>query len=377
MCASRSEVLQILVVDDEPSVRTLISRFLGMRGYRATEAGSGEEALSVLARAPFDLILADVQMPGMNGISLLAEVRRRYPDTPVLMLTGCERVSTAVEAMKGGALDYVLKPFHLEQVEASVREALKRQSDLRERAGRMARLEKIVREQTVQLHDLLDTLNHASEGALESLVAALDAREHETKAHSRRVAEYTVYLARRMILPEGSIETIRRGAMLHDIGKIGISDNILLKPSRLTDKEWREMQRHPQIGYWILDAVETLRPAAEIVLSHHERFDGGGYPRGLRGEEIPLGARIFSVVDSFDAITSDRPYQRGQPHEMAREEIAMNSGVQFDPAVVVSFLHVPPGVWSAIRGRTLAESSRQDSDLPLNGVEQCRPDNLQ
>jgi len=164
--------------------------------------------------------------------------------------------------------------------------------------------------------------------------------------------------------------------MLHDIGKIGISDNILLKPAPLTDREWREMQRHPQIGYWILNAVETLRPAAEIVLSHHERFDGSGYPRRLRGEEIPLGARIFSVVDSFDAITSDRPYQRVQPYETAREEIALNSGVQFDPLVVTAFLRVPPGVWSAIRNRTLAEGSRPSTGVPPMVLEPCRLNNL-
>jgi len=376
MSATWDPVRQILVVDDEEAVRILIGRFLSRLGYRATEAASGEEALTAMARDRFDLVLSDVKMPGMNGMSLLAEVRRRYPDTPVLMLTGCENVSTAVDAMKGGAFDYVLKPFRLDQVETSVREALKRQSDLREQAGRLEQLEKTVREQTVQLHTLLGDLNEASEGTLEALVAALDAREHETKAHSRRVAEYTVYLARGMNLPDEAIETIRRGAMLHDIGKIGISDNILLKPSRLTEREWREMQRHPQIGYWILDAVETLRPAAEIVLSHHERFDGRGYPRGLRGEDIPLGARIFSVVDSFDAITSDRPYQRGKPYETARDEIAMNSGVQFDPLMVSAFLHVPAGVWSAIKSRTLAEGSRPLAGLPPMVLESCRLSNL-
>lgn len=376
MRASWDPVQQILVVDDEESVRSLIGRFLNRLGFRATEASSGEEALDALAQGQFDLVLSDVHMPGMNGMSLLAEVRRRYPDTPVLMLTGCENVSTAVDAMKSGAFDYVLKPFRLDQVEASVREALKRQSDLRERAGRMEQLEKTVREQTIQLHTLLGNLSEASEGTLEALVAALDAREHETEAHSRRVAEYTVYLARGMNLAGEVVETIRRGAMLHDIGKIGISDNILLKPAPLTDREWREMQRHPQIGYWILNAVETLRPAAEIVLSHHERFDGSGYPRRLRGEEIPLGARIFSVVDSFDAITSDRPYQRVQPYETAREEIALNSGVQFDPLVVTAFLRVPPGVWSAIRNRTLAEGSRPSTGVPPMVLEPCRLNNL-
>jgi putative nucleotidyltransferase with HDIG domain len=207
----------------------------------------------------------------------------------------------------------------------------------------------------VELRELLNHLEETSEITLEALVTALDAREHETRAHSKRVGEYAVCLARQMGIHGEELETIRRGAMLHDIGKIGISDRILLKPSSLTESEWREMRKHPQIGYWILSGVRSLRHAAQIVLCHHERFDGGGYPAGLRGDAIALGARIFSAADSLDAMTSDRPYHRGVSWEEARREIAANAGGQFDPQVVRVFREVPVRTWEAIRERTLQE----------------------
>ena len=374
MGVSHDPAWRILVVDDEGSIRHLLSRFLRGRGFSADEAPSGNDALEALSRGRYDLVLSDVNMPGMNGLSLLAEIRRHHPDTPVLMLTGCEDVSMAVGAMKTGAVDYVLKPVDFSKLEHSIRDAVGRHSEIRLQANYLAQLEKTVQEQTAELRSLVGHLNIASESTLGALVAALDAREHETRAHSRRVAEYAVYLAGRMNVAGDSLETIRRGALLHDIGKIGISDNILLKPSSLTEREWREMHRHPQIGYWILSAVESLRPAAEIVLAHHERYDGTGYPRKLSGPDIPLGARIFSVVDSFDAITSDRPYKSGKSYQAAREEVHQNSGGQFDPSVVDAFLKITPDVWSSIRDRVLSESSSAAPDLP-HWVLQCRSSN--
>ena len=355
---------RVLVVDDEQPVRELLARFLDSQGFQAAQAATAEEALALLEREPVEVVLSDVQMPGMNGLSLLSEIRRRYPDVAVLMLTACEDVSMAVDAMKAGALDYVTKPFELEKVARAVSEASQRHRALRNEEGRLHDLERTVQEQTAQLRALLGDLDEASEGTLDALVAALDAREHETQAHSHRVAEYTVRLASEMGLRRSEIETIRQGAMLHDIGKIGISDNILLKPGQLTEAEWREMRRHPQIGYWILNGIERLRPAAGIVLSHHERFDGTGYPRGLKAEQIPLGARIFSVADSLDAITSDRPYKYRKSYDAAREEIRKNAGLQFDPGVVHCFLRIPSIEWTDIRARTLSDSFRTFSDLP-------------
>ncbi len=279
------------------------------------------------------------------------------------MLTACEDLTLAVNAMRIGARDYILKPFRLSEITVSVQEALERRRNKIEQAERMALLEETVNERTVELRKLLDRLHDASEITLEALVAALDAREHETQAHSKRVSEYTLYLAREMSVDASQLEIVRRGAMLHDIGKIGISDSILLKPSKLTNEEWVDMQKHPQIGYWILHGIEALNPASEVVLSHHEKYDGTGYPRKLNAASIPLGARIFSVTDCLDVVTSDRPYRKASSYEDARAEISQFSGIQFDPDVVRYFLQVPLHVWTDIRQMTARASTRSRLDL--------------
>jgi len=345
---------RVLVVDDEDPIRALLALHLAKQEFEVVTARDARDALESLARTSVDLVLSDVRMPGMDGISLLAEIVRRHPQVGVIMLTGCEDVSIAVRAMKIGAVDYILKPFRLSDVDEGIRLALERRRELLAGAERVRELEEAVERQTEHLRDVLADLQDASESTLEALVAALDAREHETLAHSRRVGDYAVHLGGAMGLEKPELEVIRRGAMLHDIGKIGIPDRILLNPGQLTDAEWREMRRHPEIGYWIVRGVDTLRPAAEIVLCHHERYDGAGYPRGLRGDEVALGARIFSVVDSLDAITSDRPYRQGDSYQAAREEIAAHAGTQFDPAVVAHFLEVRPEAWSRIRENSLA-----------------------
>jgi putative nucleotidyltransferase with HDIG domain len=354
---------RVLVVEDEAPIRALLTQYLESRGYETGSAAEGGQALAVLSQMPFDLVLSDVRMPGMDGIALLSEIVRKYPQTGVLLLTGCEDVGMAVAAMKAGALDYVLKPFRLDEVETSLRNALDRRRVALDKAAHMRQLEDAVRRQTVELRETLAHLEEASENTLEALVSALDAREHETKAHSKRVGEYTVHLARELGVSGSNLDVIRRGAMLHDIGKIGIPDSILLKPEHLTDGEWNEMRKHPQIGYWILRGVESLKSAADIALCHHERYDGRGYPRGLKGDEIAFGARIFSLTDSLDAMTSDRPYHRGISWEEARREIAANAGTQFDPNVVDAFMRVPVHVWCDIRDRTLAEPVRALPDI--------------
>jgi putative nucleotidyltransferase with HDIG domain len=359
------EARRILIVEDERPIRKLLRRYLEQQGFKVAEAAGGDEALVQLAASDVDLVLSDVRMPGMTGIELLSQIVRIHPGAGVVMLTGCEDVSMAVQAMKLGALDYVQKPFVLEDVGASVRKALDVRDEQRQHVRYVSDLERAVEERSVALRDTLNHLHEASESTLEALVAALDAREHETQAHSVRVSEYTLHLARAMGVHNGQLEAIRRGAMLHDIGKIGISDRILLKPGRLTEAEWSEMRRHPEIGHWILNGVESLRPASENALSHHERFDGSGYPRQLKGEEIPLGARIFAVADSLDAITSDRPYHPSRSYEQARDEIARNAGTQFDPHVVSLFLEVPAEVWAEIRRRTLETPGRQPDPMEV------------
>jgi cyclic di-GMP phosphodiesterase len=347
-----SRTCRILIVDDEPPIRALLGEFLDQSGYEVSLAANGEDALQQLAVRPFDLVMSDVRMPGMNGLELLTEIVGRYPSVGVIMLTACEDLTLAVNAMRIGALDYILKPFRLNEIAQGLEDALKRKQNMLEQERRLELLEATVNERTVELRKMLDRLHDASEITLEALVAALDAREHETRAHSKRVSEYTLYLGREMGIDSSLFDVIRRGAMLHDIGKIGISDSILLKPGKLTDPEWVEMQRHPEIGFWILEGIEALQPASDIVLSHHEKYDGTGYPSGLGGGDIPLGARMFAVMDCLDVMTSDRPYRRAMSYETARAEITRFAGSQFDPEVVKYFLRVPPQMWLEIRENT-------------------------
>ncbi|MGH9661565.1 MAG: HD domain-containing phosphohydrolase [Bryobacteraceae bacterium] len=356
---------RILIVDDEAPIRLLLGEFLQGEGYEVTLASNGHEAIEALSRGAFDLVMSDVRMPGMNGLELLGEVVKQHPTVGVLMLTACEDLTLAVNAMRIGALDYILKPFRLGEIAVSVKNALERRRSQLEQSRRVQTLEETVTERTVELRKMLERLRDASEITLEALVSALDAREHETQAHSKRVSEYTIYLAREMAIDTALLDVIRRGAMLHDIGKIGISDTILLKPGKLTEAEWVEMQKHPQIGYWILDGIEALHPASDIVLSHHERFDGKGYPRGLAGSGIPLGARIFAVMDCLDVMTSDRPYRRAMSYDAARQEIIEYSGTQFDPDVVKYFVQVPQRTWNEIRQNTVRAARSQPSAIAV------------
>ena len=343
----------ILIVDDEEHIRHLLGECLRGEGYLIESARDADEALAILTRKEFDLVLSDVRMPGMSGLELLEVIREEHADVSVLMVTACDDVSMAVQAMKEGSLDYVLKPFRLEDVRKTVRHALDRHNGAILRKRHVMELEEVVKEQTLELRRTFERLEDASSKTLEALVAALDAREHETQAHSKRVSEFALHLARIIGVDAALLPDIGRGAMLHDIGKIGVSDNILLKPGSLIEEEWVEMRKHPQIGYWIVDGIHGLKEASKIVVAHQEKFDGSGYPQGLKGEEIPLPARIFSVIDCFDAITSDRPYRKAAQYDTARAEILRCSGTQFDPTVVRHFLQVPPEQWLEIRQKVL------------------------
>jgi putative nucleotidyltransferase with HDIG domain len=294
-------------------------------------------------------VLCDLKLSGRDGLWLLDRLRAEQPATAVIMLTAHGDTEAAVECLRRGASDYLLKPPNLIDLVRSIERALaKRRLELARHRYRTS-LEQRVREKTADLSKALREVEAAYSSTLYALVAALDAREHETSDHSRRVVRYTLAIAERMGVPAAELPDIARGALLHDIGKIGVPDAILLKPGKLLPAEWDEMRKHPATGHTILQSIPFLQVPAEIVLAHQERWDGKGYPSGLVGEEIPLGARVFAIADTLDAITSNRPYRRGQPLEKARAEIARFAGVQFDPRCAEAFLSIDPALLEALR----------------------------
>src|SRR5690242_4152835 len=341
---------RILVVDDEEPIREIISSMLSAAGYKTRQAASGMEALAILNSAgEFELMLSDLMMAELDGIALLERSKEKYPDMPVIMVTAVHDISVALAAIRNGAYDYLLKPFEREQLLAMVRRALEHRRLKLENRAYQSNLESLVAARTEQLRQAMSDLERSYDVTLEALGDALDLKDAETEGHSKRVTAFTIAIARTMDVPKEDISVIARGAFLHDIGKMAIPDAILRKPGALTPDEIAIMREHCYRGYVIVKKIPFLAEAAEIVYSHQERYDGTGYPRGLKGEEIPLGARIFSVADTLDAITSNRPYRAAQTVEAAREEIERWSGRQFDPEVVKVFIKMPDNIWEDLR----------------------------
>ena len=341
---------RILVVDDEDSIREIVSSMLGSVNYHCRQAASGLEALALLdSGEEFELMLSDLMMAGMDGIGLLEKTKERYPDMPVVMVTAVHDISVALTAIRNGAYDYLLKPFEREQLLNTVRRALENRRLKLENRAYQTNLEALVQQRTEQLRQALGELEKSYDITLEALGDALDMKDAETEGHSRRVTAYTIAIARAMGLPKEEIAVIARGAFLHDIGKMAIPDSILRKPGALTDDEVTIMKEHAFLGYKMLQKIPFLKEAAEIVYAHQEKYDGSGYPRGLKGEQIPIGARIFSIADTLDAIRSDRPYRPKRPLSAAKKEIDVWSGRQFDPEIVKVFNEIPEKLWDDLR----------------------------
>jgi putative nucleotidyltransferase with HDIG domain len=341
---------RILVVDDEETIREIVSSMLAGAQFQTRQAASGVEAMALLESGEeFDLVLSDLMMAEMDGIALLERAKEKYPDVPVVMVTAVHDIQVALQALRNGAYDYLLKPFEREQLLATVRRALENRRLKRENDAYRTNLEALVAARTQQWKAALSDLERSYDITLEALGDALDLKDAETEGHSRRVTAFTIAIAQRMGLPKDDIRVIARGAFLHDIGKMAIPDKILTKPDKLTPDEVDVMKEHAWYGYKIVKNIPFLSEASEIVYSHQERFDGTGYPRRLKGDEIPLGARIFSIADTFDAITSDRPYRHKQSDEAAFKEIELWSGRQFDPRIVEVFLSMPANIWPDLR----------------------------
>ena len=344
---------RVLIVDDESDIRVTLRAAFGSAGYECRIAGNGEEAVALYDTERAPLTITDLKMPVMDGLELLRHLRARDADAAVIMLTGAADVAVAVESLKQGASDFILKPVDLDQILLSAERALERRDLLIEHREHQNLLECRVAEATRDLGAALAELQQTYQATLEALGSALATREVGTELHSRRVHAYSLALARAHRLPEPALEALGRGVLLHDIGKIGISDAILLKPGPLTPEEWATMRRHPEVGRQLLERIPFLRDAIPVVYHHHERWDGTGYPLGLAGPAIPLGARIFAVADAFDALTFDRPYSTAMPMVVARERIRAAAGTHFDPDVVATFLAMPLDVFETARARSL------------------------
>jgi putative nucleotidyltransferase with HDIG domain len=343
---------RILIVDDEPEITAILSDlFYGK--YDCSTAGSAEEALGRLAEQNYELVISDITMPGMSGLDMIPHVKGNSPNTVVVMISGMQTVESAIEALRLGAFDYVMKPFDLRQVEAVVTRALEHQDLIVAKQRYEDHLEELVEQRTAELDQALNSLEEAYRSTLKALTTALETRDLETHGHSERVVSYSMRLGREYGLDSQRLKSLEFGSLLHDIGKIGVPDLILRKPAKLTSEEWVLMREHPVHGQQILRGIKFLEGAARVVAQHHEKWDGSGYPLGLSGDDIDICARIFSVADAFDAITSDRVYRKGKPYQTAAQELDEWAGRQFDPKVVEAFHRVPPEDWQELHDQSL------------------------
>ncbi len=323
-----------LLVDDEPLLRQALARLMTTDGFTCLEAASGAEALTHLRDHPVTLVLTDLRMPGMDGMAMLREIRTAYPDVAVVMITGVADVEVAVSCLAVGAMDYLMKPFTVEDVRARVGQALEKRRLVLDNRDYQERLEERVRAQAQRLENLFLA-------SMQAFAAALEVKDRYTRGHSIRVSQYSVAIARTLRLDPETVRQVEIGGHLHDIGKMGVRESVLNKSGPLTDEEYEHIMAHPLIGWRILSPLLTDVPLAlNIVRSHHERFDGRGVPDGLAATAIPLEARIAAVADAYDAMTSGRAYRRGGrlSHAAAVAEIERCRGTQFDPTVVDAFM---------------------------------------
>ncbi len=343
---------RILIVDDEAEITEILADLLS-GDYDCSRAGSAEDALTRLRDDEFQLVISDITMPGMSGLDMIPHVKEQSPDTVVVMISGMQTVESAISALRVGAFDYLMKPFDLRQVEAVVKRALEHHDLVVAKQRYENHLEELVEQRTAELDRALNSLEGAYRSTLKALTAALETRDSETHGHSERVVSYSLRLGREYGLSSAEMKALEFGSLLHDIGKIGVPDSILRKPAKLTEEEWVRMREHPLHGQQILRGIEFLQGASRVVAQHHEKWDGTGYPLGLRNEEIDICARIFSVADAFDAITSDRVYRRGKPYEAAAQELDDWAGRQFDPKIVEAFHRVPKSDWEELHRQSL------------------------
>ncbi len=349
---------RILVAEREALMRVIIQRKMSELGHLCETCEGWQDALRRLEAAEFDLLVADILPQEELGSILLGESLRLRPDLAVILMAAQADLAAAVSSLKEGAYDYVTKPVSLDDICLSVARALERRRLLLENRRYRQTLEQSIESRTLELKEAVETLRQTYHSTLLALGTALDSRDHDGDGHSLRSTMYALRLARFLGLGEAEMRSLEQAGFLHDIGKIGLPDRLLRKPGPLNSQEWALMRKHPEIGYRILSGIKFLREASVIILQHHENYDGTGYPAGLRGEEITLGARIFAVADTLDCLTTDRPFQTAVSMEEARERISHAGSTRLDPWIVDAFLELPAEEWSAIRAAVAGKGRR-------------------
>jgi len=330
---------QILIVDDEEVICSILARRLTREGYTCVTANDGREALQYFYKHPFSLIISDIKMPEMDGLALLKRVKATNPKMMVIMVTAFPEIDLAVEAMHLGAYDFIIKPADLDLVILSVKKALEKKRLEEEIVAYRSHLERLVEERTTKLQQAYRILKKAHLDSVKVLVEAIDAKDPYTRGHSDRVTRMSLKIAFQFGFAEDRLESLEYGALLHDIGKIGIKDEVLQKPGALNSEEYQYIQEHPLIGVKIIEGLDFFKDKIPMIRHHHEHYDGSGYPDGLLGAAIPLEARIIAVPDAFDAMTSARPHRGMMPLQDVLMELEKCKGTQFDPKILEIFLH--------------------------------------
>jgi putative two-component system response regulator len=333
---------RILIVDDQEMIRAILARRLTQEGYACTSTCSGREALSYFHQNTVSLILSDIKMPEMDGMELLKSVKALQPNLMVIIMTAFPDLDIAIEAMRQGAYDFIIKPFNLDLVVLSIKKALEKRRLEEEIEVYHNHLERLVGEKTAELKKANQVLKKSSLDSVKVLTSAVEARDPYTRGHSDRVRRISVRTGMKLGLSDVKLENLEYGALLHDIGKIGIKDEVLRKPGPLSAEEYHHIQQHPMIGVKIMEQVDFFREKIPMVRHHHEHYNGSGYPDGLTGESIPLEARIISIADAFDAMTSERPHRGKLPLADVLLELKKGEGKQFDPHVLKIFVKEKP-----------------------------------
>jgi len=344
----------LLIIEQDETRRKILTSFFSSK-YNCDEADSLNSAITKIREKEYSVILTAFTLSSLNAIDLMPYLQELSPRTIPVFISDSDAAGNTVRAFRAGAFEVIQKPFELKKADVVIEKAFGK-FELRWLKDRYQyHLEELVAERTAELDKALEEVENSYRSTLKALVQALETRDFETHGHSERVVTFSLRLGYELGLEKEALRDLELGALLHDIGKIGVPDAVLRKPAKLNEEEWAKMKLHPQHGQKILRNIPFLEGAGRIVAQHHERWDGDGYPFGLRGEEIDIGARIFAVVDAFDAMVSDRVYRKGCSYQDAVEELERHAGTQFDPLIVEAFKAIPKEDWEILRERSLAE----------------------